>query len=240
MKDSVKKYGLLSSVIVIGMICGCGSPVSAKEEIFPLISEEELQKSEIKGDAGENEDDIVTYDVSTPLDIEAACSRMEITRLAIRYHHSIPFQDGERYLAAEYPVVKDGVDIRQFPEDAEVGMDSFGYVLWLYRNVFGVTPDGLFSPEDLLKQSAVPSSELQVGDIGIAADNKGKAHYGVCIGFYDDLAVFSHCSSIPAERYPGGTTRYSFLSSQTDRFFDGMAPENFTEFYRLSVDWRDE
>lgn len=160
-----------------------------------------------------------------------------LTELAVEYNNKIPFVNGGRYGRTGYPVTEDGVDNRYHPEGSAAGMDSLGYIMWLYRNLFGSYDPRLEDPAAMHTEASVDLSDLKIGDVGMISLEKEGNHYGICIGFLNDLAVFSHCDSAPHALYPGGVNRLTYLSLQTDQYLEGQAPENFQYFIRPDAEW---
>ena len=109
--------------------------------------------------------------------------------------------------------------------------------MWLYRNLFGTYDPRLEDPAAMHEEASVAISDLQIGDVGMISLDKEGNHYGICIGFLNDLAVFSHCDSAPHKLYPGGVTRLTYLAIQTDQYMEGLEPANFQYFVRPDAEW---
>lgn len=184
-----------------------------------------------QGDIGVEENDAPAREdvIAITRDSDA---RVRMIKLIEEYHGYIPFLDGETYYGEGYFKSEEGVDNRS--GDA-YGMDSLGYVIWVYRNTFGSADKELEEGVSFLKtKTEVPADKLRVGDIGVySPDEQIPNHYGIYVGDYDGVPVFSHLSGECAEKYPCGHDRYSFLRSARDSYFQGNAPVEFTKFYRV-------
>lgn len=188
------------------------------------------------GDPGEDIEIRTLDTVIEPLADQPTKAAMQ--EIALSYNGKIPYMDGAKCLVQGYPVLDTGFDYTLLPEGGFVGMDSLGYVEWLYLNTFGQCPEELQKPEDVYEKYRVEEDELEIGDIGMYTLD-GQNHYGICIGYENDKAVFSHCSSIPKEKYPGGCTSVSYLASQNSTYLQGNPPEDFKYFIRIPVAWEE-
>lgn len=207
------------------------------KELLSVYTDTNLNETEtaLLSDAGEIES--YSWDEQKVIEPAEAPAFWALTELALDYNNQIPFADGGRYGRTGYPVIADGVDNRHHPKEERPGMDSLGYIMWIYRNLFGQYDERLDDPISMYQETAVDLSELRVGDIGMISLEAAGNHYGICIGFQDGLAVFSHSDSAPHALYPGGVNRLTFLASQTDQYLEGQAPENFQYFFRPDAAW---
>lgn len=196
------------------------------------------------GEPGDEEESIPTDKEKNArtFDTGRAHSRKTLIELALEYNGYIPFASGGRSFDKGFHKYTDGIDNRGRAPELQTGLDSWGYVLWLFRNTFGTVGEEWLDPESFAgKASEVEKENLEVGDIGmLSGPGEAGNHFGVCIGFIDGIPVFSHCANIPADRYPLGNSRLSFLSGSTDLYLQGSPPVGFTRFYRPLVSWEVE
>lgn len=214
--------------------------IEAETDIYPFDEDSDsIEFSGVNsGDSGADED--IKYDIYTSLEIDADISTPEhLISLALSYNGKIPYAPNGRYWLLDYPIFLDGIDNRLLPADMVIGLDSKGYVIWLFRNVFGICDPLIETPTELYKEYQVNSDSLQVGDIGMLTINKNeKNHIGVCIGYFEDVPIFSHCDSYADINYPCGNTRISYLKSYRDEYFLCKPPVDFQYFIRLPL-WED-
>lgn len=165
-------------------------------------------------------------------------SRWTLISLAVDYDRTIPFcLSGIDESLEEGYVRSGGVD--NYSSRPAHGMSSASYIVWLYRNTFGNCDGGLSDPVSEYKRSRkVSSSELLPGDIGMYyCDESEGNHFGVCIGFYHGVPLFTHCSSVGTRDFPAGCNRISFLKSASDSYFSGSEPVDFRYFFRPDAEW---
>ena len=169
--------------------------------------------------------------------------RIALANLCVEYNEMIPFSPEGRYYGEGFDKCPDGYDNRYWIESTGIGygLDSSGYLIWLFRNVFGETPIGM---EDLYQLSQTKQrltmEELQVGDICMTSDQEMDTHYGVIAGFVDGVPVVSHCDNVYSVKFPMGSTRFSYISSVKNEYLGTSAPVDFTIFFRLVDEWEDE
>lgn len=167
-------------------------------------------------------------------------SRETLIALAVEKDRCIPYcSDGIDESLEQGYVNAGGVD--NYSAAYAHGMTSASYVVWLYRNTFGNCGPEFNNLPDLYKRSEkISSGELLPGDIGMYYCDTGEGnHYGVCIGFYDGIPLFTHCSSLGTSDFPAGCNRISLLKSASDRYFSGSEPADFRYFFRPDVAWTD-
>lgn len=204
--------------------------------VVSAYDEEKKLASELSCEGEESEEN---WD-GTPIDTGTPAAYWALTELAVSYDLKIPYAEGGRYSRDGYPVIAAGLDNRFMDKDNQMGLDSLGYLLWIFKNTTGEDQTDLERPYELVRESGVSIDDLQVGDIGMYSTEASGNHYGVCVGFLDGLAVFSHCDSKPTKAYPGGVNHLSFLAGQTNRCLDGFSPEPFAYFVRPGIDWKEE
>lgn len=191
----------------------------------------------MEGDAGELELHELSIGSIIPVEVTAA-TKTEMVSFILNYLGYIPFADKGRFYGTGYFKSPDGVDNRN---QEPVGVDSLGYVIWVYRNIFGTCPVEFEEPEKWpVIWSPVTTQELEIGDIGVHQDtSNNQNHFGLFVGYSSGFPVFVHCSGLAAPGYPGGNDRLSFLKSATTSFYMGNAPVDFHYFYRPDVEWKD-
>lgn len=254
-------FAVLAVVFVVGAVAIIVSGLHEEKEVAASLESVELENGPFFGsddhgapggpgiavedgysETGEPGDDDEKEDprtvVFTP---DVPASRKSLIDLALEYDGYIPYAAGGRYYHKGFPKYPDGIDNRGAAPDMQTGMDSYGYVYWLYKNVFGSLTEEWFDISTLYETAmSVQAGELQVGDIGMmeAADSK-RNHFGVCVGFINGHPVFTHCLNSPVEKYPMGNNRLSFLKSEFNGYIRGSAPVEFREFIRPAVNWED-
>lgn len=167
-------------------------------------------------------------------------SRKTLITLAIDRDRCIPFCSAGFDESKEQGYVNSG-GVDNYSAAYPHGMTSASYVVWLYRNTFGDCDAELYDLPHLYERSQkVSQSELLPGDIGMYyCDGEDGNHFGVCIGFYEGVPLFTHCSSLGTDEFPAGCNRISFLKSASDRYFQGSEPMDFRYFFRPDVTWSD-
>ncbi len=203
------------------------------------------EKEEIntRGEPGDEEGILTDKEKNErAFDTGRAHSRKALIELALRYNGHIPFASGGRSFDKGFHIYAYGIDNRGRAPELQTGLDSWGYVLWLFRNTFGTVGEEWLDPKSFAgAASEVEKESLEVGDIGmLCGPGEDENHYGVCVGFLDGVPVFTHCANIFADRYPLGNSRLSFLSGSTDLYLQGSPPVGFTRFFRPLVSWEVE
>lgn len=231
-----KKWIMICLLCIISLIlCFLVARSAAVKFVQDLQSEQAVETDTWNGsDPGEDHYD---WNEQNTIDASEAPAYWALTELALEYNNKIPFALGGRYGRTGYPVVDSGIDNRYHPEDSKMGMDSLGYIMWLYRNLFGTYDGQLEDPTSMYTDCSVSIDELRIGDVGMITLDRDGNHFGICVGFIEDKAVFSHCDSAPHQLYPGGVNRLTFLASQTDEYLEGQAPTDFLYFVRPMAEW---
>ena len=211
-------------------------------EMNSLVPVEEREEEFSRGEAG---DDSQRYSdnqmIVKPFETERPRARTVLTELALEYDGVIPYASGGRSFDKGFHKYASGIDNRGKAPELQTGLDSWGYVVWLFKNVFGALDEAWLEPESLVSTGkTVNKEEIRVGDIGMMYPaGKVPNHYGVCIGFSGNKPVFSHCVNIPKEHYPLGCTRLSFLAADSQEYIDMSGPVSFTVFFRPDLNWED-
>lgn len=207
---------------------------------------ESITDETLSGDAGDER--YVEPDINTPLEnvLTEKHTKDRMIKLAIDSLEALPFKEGGRDCYYEgfirYSDIIDNYKLENSDlGDLSHGMDSQGFVIWLYRNIFGICSSDFL---DLVKMyengDKVSQSELNVGDIGLYTDKEGfPNHYGVCVGFDNGIPVFAHCSGIYRSKLPMGTNIISHLKSASTDYICGYPPVEFNYFFRPNVDWEE-
>jgi len=205
---------------------------------------EEKESMYARGDAGDEEGRQYTDKElnAAVFDTGRRHTRKALIELALEYNGYIPYAQGGRSFDKGFHKYPGGIDNRGKGSELQTGLDSWGYVIWLFRNTLGATGDEWLSPETIAETSMeVAESALEVGDVGmLLPPGSSGNHYGVCVGFIDGIPVFSHCANVPADKYPCGNNRLSYLESSTGLYLHGSAPVAFTFFFRPESGWEEE
>lgn len=210
----------------------------AVEEHTYAAGEEIPLESTCIGDPGESDE--IELSINSKFSVDNSMEKRKyMLKLVFDHNGYIPFADGQRYYGKGYFKSPDGID--NLRNSSPVGMDSLGYVIWVYRNTFGYC-DPLFNNpiEYYQKSQKVTVSELQVGDVGMYTNDEGeKNHFGIFVGYEQGIPVFSHCSNLVAPKYPCGNDRLSFLQSSTNSYYLGNAPVELNYFFRPDMPWEE-
>ncbi|XBX10770.1 NlpC/P60 family protein (plasmid) [Enterocloster clostridioformis] len=147
----------------------------------------------------------------------------------------IPFCEGGRYWKTEFPAVSGGAN--HIP-DSGSGVDSLGFVMWAYYAIFQEYID---EPSHAYRLgNRISIKDLRPGDIGMmeyAADKPN--HYGIFLGYDNEIPVFAHCSSFPFPGFPGGGVKLCSIDSSEskEKLYMGSPAEQFQYFTRPDVMW---
>lgn len=192
---------------------------------------EELDRYDEAG----NPDEILEVDTVNP--------EHSLNRLCMEYNDLIPYAEGGRYYGLGYRKYHAGHDNTYdvlYGDGKGAGLDDVGYIIWMYRNIFGRTPCDMEDLYALAGQSEeVQAGDLQVGDICMM-EQGGVYHFGM-IGFAgtDNHVLVTHCDNTYSERFPCGAVRLSYIKSLKNEYYEASAPADFTYFFRIIDDWSD-
>lgn len=159
-----------------------------------------------------------------------------ITSLCMKFNEGIPFSKGGRSYETGFDLQTDGFDNSDYPEGNGYGVDGPGYIIWLFRNALGYTPEDLkgeFSVKSFKQE--ISMDNLKTGDIcitGNAGDND--IQMGVVAGFNKEYAVVSTCSNEAMEKFPYGCNHLCYIRSQTDDILGNFDSVDFKRFYRIA------
>lgn len=161
-----------------------------------------------------------------------------LVNFILQYDGVIPYTEGGRYWGRGFFASKTGIDNRLM--EKKIGMDSLGYVCWVYHNLFGEVRNEIKDPVAAYQNgNRIKVEELKIGDIGMTGCETGKPnHFGIFIGYDSGRPVFTHCSSIPQPNYPGGVNGLSYLLSANNAYYNGIPPVDFRYFVRPQVIWK--
>ncbi len=164
--------------------------------------------------------------------------RENITSLCVEFDGLIPFSYQGRSYALGFDKQISGYDNSVYPVGRGYGLDSFGYVVWVFRNAAGHTPEALKEPDPFSPATIteISCSELKVGDICSYYDigtTDGNV-LGVVAGFRDGVPVVSMADNRATKEFPYGCNHLAYIESIQDEVLGDYPPEPFTCFYRLS------
>lgn len=116
------------------------------------------------------------------------------------------------------------------------GIGNPEYIQMLYMYTFGYVPDGLMDMDRISETChEINLKELKTGDIAVMELEDGRKDFAVCIGAYKEFFLFAHCVNTADSSFPGGCARICFMTSQTDSYYRGSGPTDFTTFYQSPV-----
>ena len=255
-----KKILVCSAALILAVTAGCvfilfpgrkedmkgkeETPYAASQNVEGTGDDPDIDETTVYHGPGDPGDDGEEFE--DPLDTvfipKRPVSRRSLTELALEYNWNIPYSEGKTYFYQGFPIYNEGIDNRGLPKERQTGLGSYGYVLWLYKNVFGTLDREWLDVNKFYSSGReVGVHELEVGDIGMMSPaGSTPNHFGVCIGFSGEHPVFSHCLNSPTEKYPLGCTRLSFLKGENDDYIQGSAPVEFTVFFRPDAEWGEE
>lgn len=165
----------------------------------------------------------------------------QFSNLCVEYEDCIPYLQGGRSYSEGFVNPAEFFD--RVPCDTRemgMGLDDVGFIIWIYRQVFGFTPAGLSEPAKLYQISEkVEVEELCVGDICMknSADSE-ENQFGVVAGFVEGKPVIADCTALPTDSFLNGGVSLRFLKSVTEEAYHGNEPADYNYFFRLDLDWR--
>ena len=164
----------------------------------------------------------------------------QFSNLCVEYEDNIPYLKGGRsYLEGFVNPAEffDGIpcDTRELG----MGLDDVGFLIWIYRQVFGFTPAGLSEPAKLYSSSKkVEVEELIVGDICMKnSADATENQFGVVAGFVEGKPVIADCTALPTHSFLNGGVSLRFLKSVTEEAYHGNEPADYNYFFRLELEW---
>lgn len=189
----------------------------------------------------------VEEDTKLKIDLRGKSRREYLTSLCIEYNGLIPFSEGGREYSLGYDKYVEGFDNRYWLKKCGVsfGLDSEGYLIWIFRNTFGYTPlkmeKGIASLYTDCEQ-IIDVSSLQVGDICLLSNDPNASYnlFGVVAGERDGHVMVSLCDNTCCELFTNGCTRLAYISYDYNVAFGSSMPVDFKYFCRLDLDWEDK
>lgn len=185
-------------------------------------------------------------DTILKINTEGKSPREYMSALCLEYNGLIPFAIDGREYGKGYDKYNNGFDNRYWKQEYDVafGLDSEGYLIWLFRNTFGYTPSGMdegissmYSKEGV---EHVEINELQVGDICMLTDDINASYnmYGVVAGTYQGHIIVSLCDNIGNPKFTDGSTRLAYIVDEYNTAIGESMPIDFKYFFRISsMDW---
>lgn len=163
-------------------------------------------------------------------------TKNNLTVLAEEYNEKIPFGYQGRSYSYGYFKQEDGYKNILYDNCANgLGLDGLGYVIWLYRNAMGHTPQELCGTFSLQNFSVpVDVAELAVGDFCITGNGVTDADYGVVCGFMDGHPVVTMCDNVPNMKFTYGCNHLSYIRSEHDEIIGSYRAADFVQFFRLN------
>ena len=241
------KYVVISAlavIILIFMACwGIGQPLSPKRNVLETgydVDDVVLQEEGTAVYAGAGDPGLSEQELMAPVNRkEIEKSRVALVKLLLEYNGYVPFHDGGRYWGETFPKFTHGIDNRRKDTETGYGVDSLGYVLWAYYQIFN---EVIQDPAETFRNGRqIAADELLPGDIAMEDyQEDAPNHYGIFLGYDGDIPVFAHCDSSPYPNYPGGVSRLSSSTCFTSQYYMGTPPASFQYFTRPEVAWNAE
>ena len=208
------------------------------EAFVPFTPQEQSflnRKNSITGDMllgdGEEDGPLITGNIETERRANESYA-MLLCRMAFKYNRKLAYmENGEDWGGGIIP--SDGCP------KGMAGLTGIGnpeYVQMLYMYTFGYVPDGLMEPEKISAAcNKIEPCELKTGDIAVREMEDGRKDFAVCIGKYNESFLFAHCVNMADNAFPNGCAKICFMASQTDSYYRGSEPTDFTGFYQSPV-----
>lgn len=172
--------------------------------------------------------------------------REKISLLCREYNNLIPFAVDGREYGLGYEKYNDGFDNRTWKKNFGVsfGLDGEGYIIWIYRNTFGSTPDGMEDGISTLvgkrDVKQIKIEELEIGDICMLTNDTAASYnqYGIVAGENDGNIVVSLCDNVSTPKFSDGGTRLAYIVDDYNVAIGESMPVDFKYFIRLTdLDW---
>lgn len=204
-------------------------PLTPQEQSI-LNQKNNITEDMLLGDDGED-GPLITGNIETDRRANESYA-MLLCRMAFKYNRKLAYmENGEDWGGGIAP--SDGCP------KGMAGLTGIGnpeYVQMLYMYTFGYVPDGLMELEKLPEVcNKIAPDELKTGDIAVLELKNGRKDYAVCIGAYKENFMFAHCANTADSAFANGCAKICFMASQTDSYYRGSEPTNFTCFYRSPV-----
>lgn len=231
---------LAATVVALGigyLICQVfigGAQSEGVAETVEMSQENILERDMAEGDPGLSDEEL-----RSPVEMDKTVkTRQELIRLSLRGVGTIPFLEGGHLMEGQFPQLLAGVDNRFLEKEFRIGVDSFGYVQWLYGQLF---KEKITDPiEDVRQGNSISLTELRPGDIAMREYQEGVAnHYGIFLGYDRGIPVVVHCDSGPWPCFPAGVVKLSAIGGEGE-YYMGTPAEDFSYFTRPAVTWEEE
>lgn len=162
--------------------------------------------------------------------------RSRLIGLAEDYNEMIPYGHLGRSWSYGYFKQEDGYENILYDSCSNgLGIDSLGYVIWIYRNSLGHTPSelqGEFTVSNL--RHPIRADEAQIGDMCMTAARDQDVCYGVVCGFSaEGHMIITMCDNIPNTRFKYGCNHLAYVKNDYNEYLGDYTAVDFTNFYRL-------
>lgn len=191
-----------------------------------------LERDALEGDSGLSDEELQ----SPVAKDKTVQTRKELVRMALEGVGNIPFLEGGNLTNGQFPQL--WMDNRFLEKEFRTGLDSLGYVQWLYSQLF---QEPITDPAEEFRQGKrIVLEELRTGDVVMREYQEGTAnHYGVFLGYDREIPVVVHCDSGPWPRFPEGVLKLSAIGGEGE-YYMGTPAEDFSYFSRPAVVWDEE
>lgn len=199
-----------------------------------MTQKNNLERGAVEGDPGLSDEELR----SPVAKQETVQTRQELIRLALEGVGNIPFLEGGNLIERQFSKFSAGVDNRFLEKEFQTGLDSLGYVQWLYNHLF---QEPITDPaEESGQGNRIVLGELRPGDIVMREYRTGRAnHYGIFLGYDRQIPVVVHCDSGPWPRFPEGVLKISAIG-EDGKYYMGTPAEDFSYFSRPAVVWDED
>lgn len=204
-------------------------PLTPQEQSL-LNKMDNITEDMLLGDDGE-EGPLITGNIETGRKASESYA-MLLCRTAFRYNRKLAYMEN----GADWG---GGIVPSDRCPKSMAGLTGIGnpeYIQMLYMYTFGYVPDKLMDMEKISETcNNITPEELKTGDIGIMELEDGRKDFAVCIGAYKEFFLFAHCVNTADSSFPGGCARICFMASQTESYYRGSGPADFTSFYQSPI-----
>lgn len=208
------------------------------EDFVPLTPQEQsllnkmdnITEDMLLGDDGE-EGPLITGNIETGRKASESYA-MLLCRTAFRYNRKLAYmENGADWGGGIVPSDRCPKSMAEL-----TGIGNPEYIQMLYMYTFGYVPDKLMDMERISETcNKIAPEDLKTGDIGIMELEDGRKDFAVCIGAYKEFFLFAHCVNTADSSFPGGCARICFMTSQTESYYRGSGPADFTSFYQSPI-----
>lgn len=204
-------------------------PLTPQEQSL-LNETDHMTEDMLLGDEGD-EGPLITGNIETGRRVNESYA-MLLCRTAFRYNRKLAYmENGTDWGGGIAPSDRCPKGMA-----GRTGIGNPEYIQMLYMYTFGYVPDGLMDMERISETcNEIGPSELKTGDIAILELEDSRKDFAVCIGAYNGYFLFAHCVNTADSSFPNGCARICFMASQTDSYYRGSKPTDFTGFYQSPV-----